>query len=251
LKGINFPTAYPIARDNGKYITKLPVGFVVLYDFIQGQHPDLGIAPAHSIGEALGKLSIFKPSEDLKRANAINIDGCILLADALDDAANPLPDIFKYFKNQTEFFKTRVDIGVPKGLIHADVFPDNTIFDGENLRAIIDFEEACWDELLFDLSMAINGFCFPNNELSYSFLESILNGYLMHRKLTREEWEALPIYIAWTAHGMLSWHLERLSQTPSQRQEQRVRELMSRVVDILDREESLSHSIRKIRETTI
>ena len=249
LKGIVFPTAYPIARDNGEYVTKLPIGFVVLYDFIQGQHPMLGITQAHSIGEALGKLSIFKPSEDLKRANTININGCLQLAHALDNATNPLPDIFKYFKTHTEYFKTRVDIGLPKGLIHADVFPDNTIFDGENLKAIIDFEEACWDELLFDLAMAINGFCFPDNELSYPFLESILNGYQLKRKLTSAEWEALSIYIAWAAHGMLRWHLERLSQIPSQRQEQRVRELMNRVIEILYREESLSKHIQKIKLT--
>jgi len=249
LKSVKFPTAYPISKKDGKHITELSVGFVVLYDFIQGQHPDLGTAQAHSIGEALGKLSVFKPPKDFKRANTINLEGCINLAQELDAAASPIPDIFRYFKNQTEFFKTHVDIGLPKGLIHADIFPDNTIFDGENLKAIIDFEEACWDELIFDLSMAINGFCFPKNKLSYNFLESIINGYLMHRKLTPEEWEALPIYIAWTAHGMLSWHLERLSQIHSERQENRVRELMSRVVDILDREVRVSQSIRTIRET--
>ena len=53
----------------------------------------------------------------------------------------------------------RAYANLPKGLIHADVFPDNVLFNGSNLAAIIDFELACNYVLAFDVAMAIVGMC--------------------------------------------------------------------------------------------
>ncbi|MBC8190958.1 MAG: homoserine kinase [Candidatus Marinimicrobia bacterium] len=249
LRGFEFKTSYPIAKGDGSFFTELAPGYAVIYDFITGVHPALSEEAARQIGSCVGQLSNIAPPVNFSRSNTINIDTCLELAEILQSAPVKLPDIYKYFTSVSAVFNERLTADLPQGLIHADVFPDNTIFQGNALRAIIDLEEACTDTLLFDLAMAINGFCFPNNELSYSFLESFLNGYLEHRLLSPEEWEALPTYIAWTAHGMLSWHLERLSQNHMERQEARVRELMTRVVDILNREESVSQNICVIRET--
>ena len=239
LKSINFPTAYPISKIDGEFISNASMGMVVIYDFIHGEHPVVAEPQAMEIGTAVGKLSTSRPSSDFQRRNSINMDACVMLSSALVDAPHQLPDIFDYFIEQTQYLENRIGLGLPEGLIHADIFPDNTIFQGEKLQAIIDFEEACWDELLFDLAMTINGFCFPMNELSYPILDSLILGYSQKRKLSPEEWLALPIYIQWTAHGMLSWHLQRLSQVPNARQERRVRELMNRVSTLRNHEKDL------------
>ena len=239
LKTVKYPAAYPISRIDGDYISSLAEGHVVIYDFISGEHPIEDKPPALEIGNAVGWLSTLKPPADFRHRNTINLDVCIALSNDLGDTPNQLPDIFEHFIEQTQYLENRIGLGLPEGLIHADIFPDNTIFQGEKLQAIIDFEEACWDELLFDLAMTINGFCFPMNELSYPILDSLILGYSQKRKLSPEEWLALPIYIQWTAHGMLSWHLQRLSQVPNARQERRVRELMNRVSTLRNHEKDL------------
>jgi len=251
LKVIDYPTAYPINRADGNYITHSAQGFVVLYDFIAGKQPGLSETVGEAIGEAVGRLSSFEPPDRFRRKNTITIVQNIDLSESLSMAPYQYPDIYDFFREQTDYLSNGIELGLPMGLIHADVFPDNTIFNGDQLKGIIDFEEACWDELLFDLAMTINGFCFPENNLSLPLLTSLVQGYSNNRKLSPEEWDALPIYIQWTAHGMLSWHLSRLSQQANPRQEYRIRELMSRVIVLRKQENSLSEFFRSIQETAL
>jgi len=247
LKDFQFPTAYPIAKCDGSYVSAYAPGHAVIYDYIQGEHPSLSSAVVSQIGESVGRLSVIPQAENFDRQNTINIQSSLELAEQLPMAPVRLPDIYDYFIRVSAELSERLVFDLPKGLIHADVFPDNTLFKDDSLMGIIDFEEACTDTLLFDLAMAINGFCFPDNSLSESHLTTLINSYIEKRMLTDLEWKVLPLYIAWTAHGMLSWHLARLSQNHLQKQEDRVRELMDRVVGILDREEELVQQIRSIR----
>jgi len=48
---------------------------------------------------------------------------------------------------------------LPRGLIHGDIFYDNVLFEGTRLKAIIDFEDAAYEDKVFDLGMAIVGLC--------------------------------------------------------------------------------------------
>lgn len=229
LRSVNYPAAFPVQRSDGTYISSTPNGMVVIYDFLEGDTPLQSLAVCQSVGGAVGSLNCFEPSIPFHRKNSICLESTIAFSDSLSDAPPQYPDIYEYFREETDYLSGQVECGLPEGLIHADVFPDNTIFEGDKLIGLIDFEEACWDELLFDLAMTINGFCFPENTLSTPHLKAVISGYTQQRRLTEEEHDKLPIYIQWTAHGMLGWHLARLRKNPNARQEGRVRQLMARV----------------------
>lgn len=229
LKKNDFPTAYHIIRKDGGFITELDTENVVIYDFIEGAIPRINAKTVEEIASASARLNSIPNWQNFKKKNPINIDNCFDLIKKFNSAKHKYSKIFEYFIEQTKFLEKYLRSSVPQGLIHADIFPDNTIFNGDKLAAIIDFEDVCTDDLIFEMGMAINGFCFINNELNDRLLKVFISNYNKVRPLSRTELELLPIYIQWTAHGMVSWHLQRLMECKHERQLVRTIELMERV----------------------
>ncbi len=48
----------------------------------------------------------------------------------------------------------------PKGAIHADAFPDNVFFIGDEISGIIDFYFACEDAFIYDMMLTETAWCF-------------------------------------------------------------------------------------------
>jgi len=230
LKTINFPTAYPIPKKDGSFISDSKNGKVLIYEFKEGLEPELNHQTAGEIARCLAKLNSYKGFEKYPRKNVVHMDYCFELIEQFKTAPFQYPEIYAYFEDQTKYLLKPVSQILPIGLIHGDVFPDNTLFQNGRLSALIDFEEACVDKLLMEIGMCINGFCFVNNCLDLSLMETFLFKYNQIRQITQKEWELLYIYIQWAAHGMISWHLRHfLIYNENLKQLARVNELMERV----------------------
>jgi len=48
---------------------------------------------------------------------------------------------------------------LPVGLVHGDIFYDNVLFEDENFKAILDFEDVSRIYKIYDLGMAVVGIC--------------------------------------------------------------------------------------------
>lgn len=237
-------TAFPIADKQRVYIHSHGENHVMLYDFVCGEEPELTTEVAHQMGIEVGKLSMIPLTSQLEKKNAVHIDHCHQLITEFADCQNPLPEVFDYFERQTHYLTSELDSTLPRGVVHGDLFPNNTIFKNQKLQAIIDFEEACSDQLLFDVGMTINGFCFVDNQLQPELLDAFLIGYNTMRKLSEAEWQALPIYMQWGSHGMLSWHLRNnLINIHNPEQYNRVLELMKRTQWMRSNEKELLKSV--------
>ena len=115
----------------------------------------------------------------LKRANALGLSGWRPLFDRFADRADEIaPGLGTLISGELDCLEAHWPRGLPAGVIHADLFPDNVFFLGDRLSGLIDFYFACNDALAYDVAICLNAWCF---EQDYAFNltkgRALLRGY--------------------------------------------------------------------------
>jgi homoserine kinase type II len=193
--GINCPQ--PVKRKSGEALSTLAGRPAAIINFLEGIWPRKPSA-AHcaGVGQALAKMHLAGRDFGMTRANALSVSGWRPLFDAAASRADELQHGLRAFIGaELDHLENNVwPRNLPQGVIHADLFPDNVFFLGEQLSGIIDFTFACTDILAYDVAICLNAWCF---ESDYSFnvtkARAFLNAYGRERKLSDAEQDALPL----------------------------------------------------------
>jgi len=153
--------------------------------------------PAHcrEVGKALAGMHIASDGFALRRANALSLDGWkTLWAKSAGRADEVLSGLEEEIGAELAFLEGAWPKGLPEGVIHADLFPDNVFFLGDQLSGLIDFYFACNDMLAYDVSICLNAWCFEKDG-SYNITKgmALLDGYNAVRPLSAAEIAALPV----------------------------------------------------------
>ena len=83
---------------------------------------------------------------------------------------------------------------LPRGFIHADLFPNNALFLKDKLTGIIDFYFGCHYILAYDLAVLLNSWCFDaDGSFNVTKSSTILSAYQEQRLLSNAEKQALPL----------------------------------------------------------
>ncbi|MGH6626900.1 MAG: homoserine kinase [Burkholderiaceae bacterium] len=98
---------------------------------------------------------------------------------------------------------------LPRGPIHADLFRDNVMFEGEQLTGLFDFYFAGVDSWLFDLAVCLNDWCIDLASGAHDALraDSLIAAYASVRPLTVAERQLLPALLR---AGALRFWISRL-----------------------------------------
>ncbi len=115
------------------------------------------------------------------------------------------PGYESWLAGQIAYLTANLPADVPRGLIHGDLFYDNLLFDGDEFRAILDFEEACLYFRAFDLGMGIVGMCRGDTRVVPEKAVALVAGYQEVRILEEEEKRTLPLFAEYAATATSFW----------------------------------------------
>jgi len=170
-----------------------PAAIITFLDGMWIRRPSAGHCAA--LGETLARLHLAGLDFGQIRANALSVAGwrplyelCRARAEEVQRGLKPL--IAAELSHLEKVWPQQL----PRGVIHADLFPDNVFFLGSKLSGLIDFYFACTDALAYDVAICLNAWCFESDQ-SYNVTKgrALLQAYQQVRPLSEEERDALPL----------------------------------------------------------
>ncbi len=193
--GINCPQ--PVKDRSGAALSTLAGRPAAIITFLEGVWPRKPNAMhCAGVGQVLAKMHLAGRGFAMTRANALSVSGWRPL---FEQAAARADEVSHGLRGFIETELSYLESGVwpdnlPQGLIHADLFPDNVFFIGDELSGIIDFTFACNDTLAYDVAICLNAWCFENDcSFNVTKARAFLNAYGRERELDEAERQALPL----------------------------------------------------------
>ncbi len=197
------PSAHPVARDDGGFLSQVqnrPAALVYRLRGASVERPD--VRQCRSLGGVVAEMHRAVQSLDVRQNNSRDLDWIRAARNGVAarlpaDTRELLDDEIAY---QSRCAKDSVYDTLPKAVIHADLFRDNVLFEQERVAGVIDFYYACHDCLLFDLAVICNDWCFDDQvEFMPDHWHAFIDAYARRRPLTDAEHAAWPSMLRATA----------------------------------------------------
>ena len=214
-RGVPCPT--PLKGRDGQMLRTLCGRPAAIVTFLDGMWPRR-ITPEHCarLGEAMAHMHLAGLDFHLGRANALSVDGWRPLLDASAARAQEVrPGLAEDLEAELGDLESRWPAGLPSGVIHADLFPDNVFFRADHLSGIIDFYFACSDFFAYDLAICLNAWCFETDgSFNITKARRMLTAYRKVRDFSADELDALPLLARGSAMRFLLTRLYDWLNTP-------------------------------------
>ncbi len=193
-RGITCPQ--PVKNRAGQTLGRLAGRPAAIVTFLEGLwicRPSA--AHCAALGEALARLHLAGADFAMRRDNALSVAGWRQLYAGCGGRVNAVqPDLTTVLAAELDLLEREWPRGLPQGVIHADLFPDNVFFLGDKLSGLIDFYFACTDTLAYDIAICLNAWCFEQDH-AYNVTKgrALLASYAKTRPLSAQEWDELPL----------------------------------------------------------
>ncbi len=171
---------------------------VALIEFLPGvsvSRPTPG--QARATGTELARLHHAAADFAASRANTMGVAEWQRLAAQCTPAglAKIHPDLAAIVAAELPRIAAAWPSGLPRSVIHADLFPDNVLTLGDTVTGLIDFYFACNDITAYDLAVTHLAWCWDAQTGAFreDLSRAMLDGYQALRPLSPAERAALPI----------------------------------------------------------
>ncbi|MEM1376765.1 MAG: homoserine kinase [Pseudomonadota bacterium] len=192
-KGFSCPT--PIKRKDGAVLGELAGRPAAMISFLEGVWVRQPTASnCEELGRALAQFHLAGEGFALERANSLTLKDWRPLWRECQSSGDGVDAYLANLTNEVlEGLEARWPSDLPSGVIHADAFPDNVFFIGDELSGMIDFYFACNDFLAYDIAVCLNAWCFERDHaFNLTKGAALLAGYQSVRPLEQNERDALP-----------------------------------------------------------
>src|SRR2546423_2754299 len=156
------PVPDPHGDERGEILHTLNGKPAAVVDRLRGKHhlaPDT--AHCESVGAMLARMHLAGQDFPLHQPNLRGLawweETVPVVRPHLTDAQRELIESELAF--QQHVGASAQYAGLPRGPIHADLFRDNVMFEGDELTGFFDFYFAGVDTLLFDIAVCLNDWC--------------------------------------------------------------------------------------------
>jgi homoserine kinase type II len=206
------PVPAPVPTIDGELVVTLQGKPAIIVSRLSGAS-QLDPQPAHcaEVGGMLARMHLAAQDFALHQPNLRGLDWITATAPTvLPLISQAEADLLRNEVSfQSDFARTATYAALTRGPVHADLFRNNVMFEGERLSGCFDFYFAGVDTWLFDVAVTVNDWCvdLASGVLDKARVRALLEAYHAVRPFTQEEQAAwLPMLRA----GALRFWLSRL-----------------------------------------
>ena len=186
------PVPAPVPNADGELVVALHGKPAIIVSRLQGSS-QLDPQPVHcaEVGRMLARMHLAARDFALHQPNLRGLDWWVETAPAvlpyLDEAEAAL--LRSEVAYQSEFAAGATYAQLARGPVHADLFRNNVMFEGERLSGCFDFYFAGVDTWLYDVAVTVNDWCvdLATGVLDQARVRALLDAYHEVRPFTADE----------------------------------------------------------------
>lgn len=210
-KGINCPAT--IANKNGSQLNEVKGKKAALIAFLEGSDVEK-IEDFHftGLGDIVARMHVAVADFRESRKNAFALSKWVELLSKTADRADELKQgLAQRIAREIEYLAANWPFGLPAGVVHTDLFPDNVFFKEGKVSGVIDFYFSSTDYFAYDIAICLNAW---GAETDPKRQKLFFDAYEKVRKLSDEEKAAMPVLMRGAAVRFLMTRLYDWFNTP-------------------------------------
>lgn len=205
LEEQGFPTTRVINASDGRLVTEHQGKPAFIKRYLEGSVPkEMKPKMLYRLGREIARLHQIEAPKGLPNRFAYGLKSFDEVIFSPADA-----EYRAWLKVKQAYLEQTISPDLPQGLIHGDIFYDNTLFKDDELVAIIDFEEACHYYKVFDLGMCAVGACNTNGLVDRKKTRILVDGYQSFGRLEPAEKEQLQAFVIYGAVATSFWRFRQ------------------------------------------
>ena len=197
------PTATPIELTDGSRIVVRDGVAWTLLPHMPGGHLGSDKASLESLGATMARMHEVPEADCFPRDFRMGWPLFERMYELAEETSG-WTEFLVALREEEGRLRGQIPDGLPQGILHGDLFPDNVIGDGE-VAAILDLEEAWGGPCAFDLVMAFVGFGWVAGRPVEERWDALVSGYESVRSLTEPERAALAALHRYATLSIAAW----------------------------------------------